>query len=114
MEEDKNNAKKPDNTELAFKLYDKDKDGFITKSEMSKVSKKLSKDQVDKVMRYTDDDIAKLDEHFQEVCDQQQEFIEWEGPRQDPRLLLASNRGPQTSSKGAFYTNFITNHIDLR
>ena len=49
MEEDKNNAKKPDNTELAFKLYDKDKDGFITKSEMSKVSKKLSKDQVDKV-----------------------------------------------------------------
>lgn len=57
MEEDKNNTKKPDNTELAFKLYDKDKDGFITKSEMSKVSKKLSKDQVDKVMRYTDDDI---------------------------------------------------------
>ena len=47
---------------------------------------------------YTDDDIAKLDEHFQEVCDQQQEFIEWEGPRQDPRLLLASNRGPQTST----------------
>ena len=59
---------------------------------------------------YTDDDIAKLDEHFQEVCDQQQEFIEWEGPRQDPRLLLASNRGPQTSSNGAFYTNSIKHH----
>ena len=59
---------------------------------------------------YTDDDIAKLDEHFQEVCDQQQEFIEWEGPRQDPRLLLASNRGPQTSSNGALHTNFITHH----
>ena len=49
MDEEKNVAKKPDNTELAFKLYDKDKDGFITKSEMSKVSKKLSKEQVDKV-----------------------------------------------------------------
>ena len=59
---------------------------------------------------YTDDDIAKLDEHFQEVCDQQQEFIEWEGPRQDPRLLLASNRGPQTSSNGALHTNFILHH----
>ena len=47
MDEEKNVAKKPDNTELAFKLYDKDKDGFITKSEMSKVSKKLSKEQVE-------------------------------------------------------------------
>ena len=50
MEDEKNAPKKPDNTELAFKLYDKDKDGFITKSEMSKVSKRLSKEQVDKVM----------------------------------------------------------------
>ena len=53
MEDEKNAPKKPDNTELAFKLYDKDKDGFITKSEMSKVSKRLSKEQVDKVMPRT-------------------------------------------------------------
>ena len=53
MEDEKNAPKKPDNTELAFKLYDKDKDGFITKSEMSKVSKRLSKEQVDKVMLTT-------------------------------------------------------------
>ena len=44
--------------------------------------------------QYTNDDISKLEEHFQKVCDEQQDFIEWEGPRQDPRVLLAGNRGP--------------------
>ena len=37
---------KPDTSrqaEIAFRLYDKDKDGFITKSEMEKLSKTLSK-----------------------------------------------------------------------
>jgi len=34
--------------ELAFKLYDKDRDGYITKSEMEKLSKTLTKDQVKK------------------------------------------------------------------
>lgn len=32
--------------ELAFRLYDKDKDGYITKNEMEKLSKTLSKEQV--------------------------------------------------------------------
>ena len=35
--------------ELAFKLYDKDKDGYITKGEMEKLSKTLSKEQIEKV-----------------------------------------------------------------
>ena len=37
---------KPDTSrqaEIAFRLYDKDKDGYITKSEMEKLSKTLSK-----------------------------------------------------------------------
>ena len=41
---------------------------------------------------YTPEDLARLEEHFHNVCDQQQDFIEWEGPRQDPRVLLAHNR----------------------
>lgn len=41
---------------------------------------------------YTDDDLTTLEEHYQKVCDQQQDFIEWEGPRQDPRILLVGNR----------------------
>ena len=32
--------------EMAFKVFDKDNDGFITKDEFQKISKKLSKDQV--------------------------------------------------------------------
>ena len=34
---------------MAFKLYDRDKDGYITKAEMVKLSKNLTKDQVEKV-----------------------------------------------------------------
>ena len=34
--------------EIAFRLYDKDKDGYITKSEMEKLSKTLTKEQIDK------------------------------------------------------------------
>ena len=48
---------------------------------------------------YTEDDVNNLDDHFQKVCDQQQDFIEWEGPRQDPRVLLAGNRGPSASQQ---------------
>ena len=44
---------------------------------------------------YTNDELAKLEEHFNSLCDQQQEFIEWEGPRQDPRVMLAHNRVPR-------------------
>ena len=46
--DDKSNEErpKPDTSrqaEIAFRLYDKDKDGYITKSEMEKLSKTLSK-----------------------------------------------------------------------
>ena len=34
---------------MAFKLYDKDKDGYVTKGEMNKLAKNLTKDQIDKV-----------------------------------------------------------------
>jgi len=42
--------------EIAFRLYDKDKDGFITKAEMEKLSKSLSKEQIDKVFARFDAD----------------------------------------------------------
>ena len=35
---------------MAFKLYDRDKDGYITKAEMVKLSKNLTKEQVEKVL----------------------------------------------------------------
>ena len=35
--------------QVAFKLYDRDKDGYITKAEMVKISKTLTKEQVEKV-----------------------------------------------------------------
>ena len=44
------------------------------------------------IHQYSDDDLNNLEQHYQDVCDQQQDFIEWEGPRQDPRTLLAGNR----------------------
>ena len=42
--------------ELAFKLYDKDKDGYITKNEMEKLSKTLTKEQIEKVFARFDKD----------------------------------------------------------
>ena len=42
--------------EIAFRLYDKDKDGYITKSEMEKLSKGLSKDQIEKAFARFDHD----------------------------------------------------------
>ena len=37
-----------DKAQIAFRLYDKDKDGYITKGEMQKLAKNLSKQQIDK------------------------------------------------------------------
>ena len=54
------------------------------------------------IKEYSDVDISNLDEHFQEVCDQQQDFIEWEGPRQDPRVLLAGNRAPAATNSNTW------------
>lgn len=42
--------------ERAFKLFDKDNDGYITKEEFAKISKKLSKDQVEAVFNKFDKD----------------------------------------------------------
>ena len=36
-------------TELAFRIIDSDDDGFIDRSEFAKVSKNLSKEQIDKL-----------------------------------------------------------------
>ncbi len=38
--------------ERAFKLFDKDNDGYITKDEFQKISKKLSKEQVRRGEKY--------------------------------------------------------------
>merc|ERR1712039_374421 len=45
-------------TELVFKLYDEDKDGYITKTEMEKgeLSKNLTKEQIEKVFARFDAD----------------------------------------------------------
>ena len=40
----------------AFKAFDKDNDGFITKEEFARISKKLNKDQVDAVFKKFDRD----------------------------------------------------------
>ena len=42
--------------ELAFEFYDKDGDGYITKSEIGKLSKTLTKEQIDKVVNQFDAD----------------------------------------------------------
>lgn len=51
---------------------------------------------------YTEDDLRLLEEHFHDVCEQQREFVIWEGPGVDPRVLLAKNRkAPSQSSDQA-------------
>ena len=42
--------------EIAFRMFDKDGDGFLTKSEFSKICKKLNRQQVDAVFRKFDKD----------------------------------------------------------
>ena len=37
-----------ESSEIAFSLFDKDKDGYVTSNEMKKISKKLTDDQVNK------------------------------------------------------------------
>ena len=45
-----------DKTEIAFRLADKDKSGYITKSEFEKMAKNLSKEQIEKVFAKCDKD----------------------------------------------------------
>merc|ERR1711997_833974 len=64
MEKSGSDSRKPqlaningmDNTEIAFRLADKDKSGYITKSEFEKMAKNLSKEQVEKVFAKCDKD----------------------------------------------------------
>lgn len=42
--------------ERAFKLFDKDNDGFITKDEFQKISKKLNREQIEAVFSKFDKD----------------------------------------------------------
>ena len=43
-------------TEIAFKLADKNKDGFIDKTEFEQMAKTLSKEKVEKVFQKCDKD----------------------------------------------------------
>ena len=45
-----------DKTEIAFRLADKDKSGYITKNEFEKMAKNLSKEQIEKVFAKCDKD----------------------------------------------------------
>jgi len=47
---------KADKAEMAFKLYDKDKDGYVTRGEMNKLAKNLTKGQIDKAFNKYDTD----------------------------------------------------------
>ena len=50
---------------------------------------------------YSEDDLRLLEEHYQAVCDEQREFVIWEGPLEDPRTLLAKNRKAPSSSQSS-------------
>lgn len=43
------------------------------------------------------DDVAAFEEHFQETCDQQSEFIEWEGPKIEQKHLARVRPSTATS-----------------
>ena len=48
---------------------------------------------------YTEDDLSLLYEHYQNVSEQQRDFVIWEGPLEDPRYALAKSRkAPSLSS----------------
>ena len=40
------------------------------------------------------EELTEYEEHFQNVCDQQTEFIEWEGPKLEPKAHLSRVRPP--------------------
>ena len=41
-----------ESSEIAFSLFDEDKDGYVTSNEMKKISKTLTEDQVNKESTY--------------------------------------------------------------
>merc|ERR1712141_250738 len=55
MEPDSKAAAASHKADLAFKVFDRNNDGFVTKSEVLQVSKKLTKEQVDVVFQRNDE-----------------------------------------------------------
>ena len=58
---------------MAFKLYDRDKDGFITKTEFIRLSKNLTKEQIEKAFsKYDSDGDGRLNwAEFKKMMDRQ-------------------------------------------
>ncbi len=87
---------KPDSSrqaEIAFRLYDKDKDGYITKSEMEKLSKNLSKEQIDKVFaRFDSDGDGKLSyAEFRKMMQR-----DWDFPNFRVRGVINGTKKPES------------------
>ena len=61
-------ASASDKAQMAFKLYDRDKDGYITKAEMVKLSKNLTKDQVEKVHELNNLSDQNYNQGFAKFC----------------------------------------------
>ena len=61
-------ASASDKAQMAFKLYDRDKDGYITKAEMVKLSKNLTKDQVEKVHELNNLSDQNYNQGFAQFC----------------------------------------------
>ena len=61
-------ASASDKAQMAFKLYDRDKDGYITKAEMVKLSKNLTKDQVEKVHELNNLSDQNFNQGFAKFC----------------------------------------------
>ena len=57
--QEKSSQEQAQQAQMAFKLYDRDKDGYITKAEMIKISKTLTKEQVEKVNEINEDVISR-------------------------------------------------------
>ncbi|XP_023321887.1 uncharacterized protein LOC111696508 [Eurytemora carolleeae] len=64
---------------------------------------------------FTEDDLRLLEEHYHDVCEKENEFVIWEGPVEDPRVLLAKNRkAPSQSSDQADSLEHSEDSLDYR
>lgn len=64
---------------------------------------------------FTEDDLRLLEEHYHDVCEKENEFVIWEGPVEDPRVLLAKNRkAPSQSSDQADSLDHSEDSLDYR
>lgn len=61
------NMSESNETELAFRMADKENSGYLTKSEFAEMAKKLSLEQIDKIFAiYDKDGDGKID--YEEFC----------------------------------------------